>query len=106
MYSMPDVNVLLFRHCINLVNIYVVMSLLHILCSYAFYAVHGIMIISRDYIQKGRRRISELQSSANHNLTTQAALQPSITTWNLQIDFSTTMNSHDEHHDIALDGSS
>lgn len=76
MYSMPDVNVLLFRHCINLVNIYVVMSLLHILCSYAFYAVHGIMIISRDYIQKGRRRISELQSSANHNLTTQAALQP------------------------------
>lgn len=62
------------------------------------------MIISRGWSQKGRRRISELQSSANHNLRTQAALQPTHSNMESPSIGFLLLNSHDKHHDIAIDG--
>ena len=62
--------------------------------------------VSRGYTQRGRRCISELQSSTNHNLMTQAAFQPTHNNMESpSIDF-LLLNSHDEDHDIAIDGES
>lgn len=50
--------------------------------------------------KKERYRISELQSSANHNFKTQAALQPTHSNMELPSINFLLLDSHDEHHDI------
>lgn len=56
-----------------------------------------LMIISRGCAKKGRYRISELQSSTNHNLMTQAALQPTRNNMESPSIDSLLLDSHDEH---------
>ena len=68
--------------------------------------VYAIVIISRVCTKKGRYRISEIQSSTNHNLVIQAALQPRHKNMESPSIDSLLLDFHDEHHDIAIDGES